>query len=296
MDRPRVSLAQWHTLQTVIDCGSFAAAADYLHRSQSSVSYAIQTLQRQLGMALLRQEGRKAHLTESGALMLQRVRHLLEDASRLEAFAHSLESGWEAEITLVVDAAFPIERVMQALGCFTHEGHGTRVQLREEVMSGVTQAVQDGGADVAIGYEVPAGLLCDPLLEVKFLAVAHAEHPLLRLGRPLSPQDLVQQLQIVIRDTGTRAPENRGWLDTEHRWTLSSMDAAITAIESGLGFGWLPEHRVQPYLDSNRLQLLPLAAGAVYRVTLYLIVAHAETAGPATRRLAELTAQAVSPP
>ena len=91
MKGPRVSLEQWRVLQAVVDCGGYAQAAEYLHRSQSSVSYTVARLQEQLGIRLLQIEGRKAGLTEAGEALLRRSRHLLDAALDLEQFADSLE-------------------------------------------------------------------------------------------------------------------------------------------------------------------------------------------------------------
>ena len=66
MKAPRVTLDQWRTLQAVVDHGGFAQAAEALHRSQSSVSYTVARMQDQLGVPLLRIDGRKAVLTEAG--------------------------------------------------------------------------------------------------------------------------------------------------------------------------------------------------------------------------------------
>ena len=83
MNAPRVTLDQWRTLQAVVDYGGYAQAAEQLHRSQSSVSYAVSRLQDQLGVALLRVEGRKAQLTEAGEALLQRSRPLVQTAVEL---------------------------------------------------------------------------------------------------------------------------------------------------------------------------------------------------------------------
>ena len=64
MKAPRVTLDQWRTLQAVVDHGGFAQAAEALHRSQSSVSYTVARMQEQLGVPLLRIDGRKAVLTD----------------------------------------------------------------------------------------------------------------------------------------------------------------------------------------------------------------------------------------
>lgn len=107
MKAPRVTLDQWRTLQAVVDHGGFAQAAEALHRSQSSVSYTVARMQEQLGVPLLRIDGRKAVLTEAGNVLLRRSRHLVKQASQLEDLAHHMEQGWEAEVRLVVDAAYP---------------------------------------------------------------------------------------------------------------------------------------------------------------------------------------------
>ena len=84
MAGPRVNLEHWAVLQAVVEQGGFAQAAAYLHRSQSAVSYAVARLQEQLGVPLLRLEGRRARLTEAGEALLRRAAQLLRDAEALE--------------------------------------------------------------------------------------------------------------------------------------------------------------------------------------------------------------------
>lgn len=107
MKAPRVTLDQWRTLQAVVDHGGFAQAAEALHRSQSSISYTVARMQEQLGVPLLRIDGRKAVLTEAGEVLLRRSRQLVKQAGQLEELAHHMEQGWEPEVRLVVDAAYP---------------------------------------------------------------------------------------------------------------------------------------------------------------------------------------------
>ena len=147
MKAPRVTLDQWRTLQAVVDHGGFAQAAEVLHRSQSSVSYTVARMQEQLGVPLLRIDGRKAVLTEAGDVLLRRSRQLVKQASQLEDLAHHMEQGWEAEVRLVVDAAYPNARLVRALTAFMPQSRGCRVRLREEVLSGVEEVLHEGIAD-----------------------------------------------------------------------------------------------------------------------------------------------------
>lgn len=85
------SLKQWRMLHALIDCGSYAEAAELLHVSQSTLSYTLIKLQERLGVQLLKLEGRKAVLTAPGKLLVERSRRVLQEASDLEDFARNLE-------------------------------------------------------------------------------------------------------------------------------------------------------------------------------------------------------------
>src|SRR5713101_876151 len=84
MAAPRISLDQWRALLAVVDEGGYAKAAKALHKSQSSVTYAVQKLESQLGVKAFKIEGRKASLTPTGELLYRRARYLLEEAAGLE--------------------------------------------------------------------------------------------------------------------------------------------------------------------------------------------------------------------
>ncbi|OCX19157.1 LysR family transcriptional regulator [Stutzerimonas xanthomarina] len=288
MKGPRVTLDQWRTLQAVVDHGSFVQAAEMLHRSQSSVSYTVARMQEQLGIPLLRVEGRKAVLTDAGEVLLRRSRQLVTQASQLEELAHHMEQGWEAEVRLVVDAAYPNARLIRALTEFMPKSRGCRVRLREEVLSGVEEILKDGTADLAITALDITGYLGAELGTVGFIAVAHANHPLHQLQRKLSVQDLQSQMQVVVRDSGQRQPRDAGWLGAEQRWTVGSLATSVAFVSSGLGFAWLPQHMIERELAEGILKPLPLIQGSIRRPQFYLYTNPDKPLGPATRILIEL--------
>jgi len=259
-----------------------------LHRSQSSVSYTVARMQEQLGIPLLRIEGRKAVLTDAGEVLLRRSRQLVTQASQLEELAHHMEQGWEAEVRLVVDAAYPNARLIRALTEFMPKSRGCRVRLREEVLSGVEEILKDGTADLAITALDITGYLGAELGTVGFIAVAHANHPLHQLQRKLSVQDLQSQMQVVVRDSGQRQPRDAGWLGAEQRWTVGSLATSVAFVSSGLGFAWLPRHMIERELAEGILKPLPLIQGSIRRPQFYLYTNPDKPLGPATRILIEL--------
>lgn len=275
-------------LQAVVDSGGYAQAAEHLHRSQSSVSYTVAKLQEQLGVALLYIDGRKARLTEAGAVLLARSRQLVQEAAGLEQLAANLQRGREAEVRLVVDMAFPPALLTEALKRFAAVAAGTRLQLEEVVLSGADEALLEGRADVAVAAQIPDGLLGDPLLQVEFIAVAHPDHALHGLRRELTSADLQRELQVVIRDSGVARRRDAGWLGAQSRWTVTRMETAAALVASGLGFGWLPCHHIAERLAQGVLEPLPLRSGRNYTAQLFLVYGQCDTAGPATRQLAEI--------
>ena len=276
-----------------MDYGGYAQAAEKLFRSQSTVSYAISKLQEQLGIQLLVVQGRKAYLTEAGEVLLRRSHQLLKDVAELEQLAESLSLGREAEIHLVVDAAFPNTILMTALKQFAPLSGGTRVQLKEVVLSGADEALESGEADLIISASNPSEYLGDIIYQVEFIAVAHPDHYLHQLDRKLTMKDLEREMQVVIRDSASKHNVDVGWLGAEHRWTVTSMETASATVASGLGFAWLPRHHVQGKLEQGSLAILPLKEGQVYKGNLYLFFGKPDT-GPATRQLADIIRQCVS--
>src|SRR6187402_3796334 len=115
MTQLRSSVDQWQVLAAVVDAGGFAQAAEKLHRSQSAVSYAIAQLQESLGVKLMEQQGRRAELTPLGRELLRRSRVIVDQFARLEALARAIDTGWESELKLVIDAAFPQDRLLAVL-------------------------------------------------------------------------------------------------------------------------------------------------------------------------------------
>lgn len=288
MKAPKVTLEQWRVLQAVIDKGGFAQAAEALHKSQSSVSYTVAKLQEQLGYPLLTIDGRKAKLTERGEVLLRRSRHIVRQALDLEELAHTLGQGWEPEIELVVDEAFPTPALLRALKDFEPQSQGTLVQLREVVLSGAIDCLDRGSPDLILSSIVPKGYLADPIVKVDMVAVASPNHLIFREPEPISNERLKQELQIVIRDSGVEAARDEGWLGADRRWTVSSVQSSLEVVSSGIGFAWLPIADIRSAIEDGKLRPIKLESGQERSFSMYAIFGKGERTGPATKLFAEL--------
>jgi len=201
----------------------------------------------------------------------------------LEVLASSLRKGWESELTLVVDSAYPRARLLGIIADLQVSCPSTQIQLADVVLSGAEQAIIEGSADVVVTSRVPPGFFSDWLLDVAFIAVARRDHALFAIERELTADDLVTHVQAVVRDSGTSQPRDEGWLGAERRFTVSSMEASLATILAGLAYAWLPEHLIQDQLRSGALRRLPLLTGGSRNVSLHMVAARPELLGPAGR-------------
>ena len=294
MSASRVTLEQWRALVTVVDAGGYAPAAERLHKTQSTISYAVQRIEHGLGVELFEIEGRRAVLTPAGRVLYRRGRALLREAERVEGAAAALAAGWEAELDLAVEIVFPTWLLLQCLQTFAREHPETRIELHESVLGGTEELLREGHVDLAIASRVPAGFIGDPLMHVRFVAVAAPTHPLHRLGRPLTLDDLRGHRHLFVRDTASRRDATPEPELTEARLTVSHKATSIRAACMGLGFAWYPEELIREELASGRLVPLPLREGGERWITLYLAAGDPDAAGPGTRRLAELLRNGVA--
>ena len=292
MSAPRISIDQWTALVSVVESGSYVKASERLHKSQSTLTYAIQKVERLLGVKLFEIRGRKAVLTTTGQLLYRRGKTLVDDAERLERAAGELAKGWETEIRLAVDILFPTWLLVQCIGAFSAERPETRIELYETVLSATDDMLLARSVDFVITSSIQQGFISDVLMPVHGVCVAAPSHPLHHLGRPATLDDLRRHRHLLIRDSGIQRARSGGWLN-EQRWTVSHKATSIHAVALGLGYAWFPEDNIQEELQRGALKPLPLREGALKEATLYLVFADRDDAGPGTRRLAEIIREGV---
>lgn len=295
--QPRITIEQWRALVAVVDAGGYSQAAARLNKSQSAVTYAVQRLESLLGVEVFEIKGRKAVLTPTGQLLYRRARLLIEDARGIEQVATLVSAGWEAEIRIAAEILFPYRVLMESFERFGAESPHTRIELHESVIAGTTALLVNGQVDLSISAHVPAGLVADHLARMRVIPAAHPEHPLHKLGRPLTTRDLAAHRQIVVRETDAARP-TRLMIDASQRITVSHVTTSVLAATMGLGYGWYSDERIREELAAGTLKRLVLREGGERHAELMLIYADRENAGPGTLRLAQLireaTAQACS--
>jgi len=282
------TLDQWEVLHAVVQLGGFAPAAEQLNRSQSTISYAIARLQEQLGIKLLELKGRKAHLTEVGRVLLADAEPHLAGFHQLEQRARSLASGGVSEIRLSVDSIFPYDRLFAALFEFTRRFPHVHPKLRQATFLSSESEFSVHNAQLCVAALLSRDYYGKPILDIRMLAVARHDHPLHSLPRPLSRIDLIQHTVVTIEGTASGAPKRQPRSPAQRFVSVTTIEAAIDAVRSGLCFSWLPVYRIEAYLDGGELLPLPLPVGGTREVRLNIICKDPISGSRELNALAEL--------
>jgi DNA-binding transcriptional LysR family regulator len=239
--------------------GSFARAADELHRVPSAVTYAVNKLEQDLGVQIFDRSGHRARLTDTGEKVLREGRDLLRFAMRLEAHAKYLSEGWEPELRIAFGDLVLANRLHKLIGeFFAEHGDRTRLRLSREVYGGCWDALAGDRADLVIGapYGIPAGggYASQPLGEIRFKFVVAPQHPLASEAEPLAPETIQRHRAVSLADTSrSLSPRTSGLLSGQEVLSVADMLEKRHLQLLGLGVGYLPDYLVAADITAGRL-------------------------------------------
>jgi len=261
----KLSLESLQVIDAIDRKGSFAAAAEDLHRVPSAVTYSVRQLEAALGVELFDRKGHRAVLTQAGQELLSQGRQLLRAAADLECRVQQVARGWESELRIAVDTVIGVERLLRLLGEFYEQESGTRVRLLHEVLGGVWDALASGRADLAIGAsgQAPAGrsYATRVLGRLDLVFVAAPFHPVTREPRPLTDAAIQQYRAVSVADTSRMLPpRTMNILSGQDVLTVSSMQEKAAAHVAGLGVGFLPRPLAEREQAAGRLEIIPVDA------------------------------------
>ncbi|WP_345250821.1 LysR family transcriptional regulator [Pigmentiphaga soli] len=138
------NLRRLRAYQAISECGTVQRAAEKLHLTQSSLTRAVQELERQLGLVLFERTRRGMVPTEFGAILAERVRRALAQldvaeqeliAAHAQAGALRQANGFSAKVTHRQLSAF-----LGIASCRTETGAAQQLALSQPA---VTQALRD---------------------------------------------------------------------------------------------------------------------------------------------------------
>lgn len=253
-----ITLDLLRTLDAIDQKGSFAAAAEALHKVPSALTYTIQKVEQDLEMKLFDRSGHRAKLTEAGELILNRGRLILRDIDSLASSATKLASGWEPHLTISVDSIIKLNRLFPLVKQFNSEHDHVKIRLQHDALTGSWEKLLNQEADLIISGKEMApkieGYTTRDLGIAETVFAVAKDHPLASHSHDVTDEMIEPYTVIVVPDTSRMmAPVTVGWIKQNKSILVNSMEDKIQAQLQGLGVGYLPKHRITEYLNSGEL-------------------------------------------
>lgn len=256
MNIERLSLDQLRVFVQVVDCGSFLAASRTLSRAQSAVSYAVATLESQLGVTLFDRSNYRPVLTEAGMSLVRDARQVLDQVDALQVKASGYALGQELEITLAVDVFFPLDCLTGLLKAFRGAFPAVTIRLEIEALGAVAKRVIDGDAQLGLVATIPitpAKLMRIGLPNIMMIGVVSPAHPLAAIQGRVPDHVLAQETQLVLSDRSELTASKDFSVHSKLTWRMSDLSTKHALLRAAMGWGYMPAHVIADDIANGKL-------------------------------------------
>ena len=252
-------MSKYRVFCTVVELGSFTAAAERLNYSQSAVSQTIKTLEQELGTTLLSRQTHRLQLTRDGESYLPYLQEIAAAEGRLERRKAELSQLQTSELRLGTFTSVSRTYLPPRIQAFSARYPGVCFSMRQGEYDEIAQWLSDGRIDLGFtnmdAYPPNEGQL---LFEDRMIAVLPKSHPRAKRAE-ISLKDLAGEPFLML-DEGKfsvvrRAFEKEG-LTPDVRYFVYDDYTILSMVQLGLGNSMLYERVVRGF--EHQVALVPL--------------------------------------
>ncbi|MFZ1083844.1 MAG: LysR family transcriptional regulator [Terracidiphilus sp.] len=260
--------------RVVADNLNYRRAADELHITQPAVTAQIRSLEESLGIALFDRVGRETNLTQAGTTLLHYVRQI--EAITNDAISALAPFGGLAEVELSIGASHTIAvyHLPELLPHLLREWPKLRIHVTSGSTNEVLQALALHQIGIAL-IEAPAhrpDMKIEAFDADELTLIVKPDHRWAK-KQSVTAAELVQE-PILLREVGSGMRhfveeylERNGILRQQlHTFLdIDSTEGIISAVESGLGIGFVPRLALEKALRLETVRSIRLDNGPIKR-------------------------------
>ena len=203
---PGIRLHQLEGFFHVARSGGYTKAAQAFSYpiGQPAIYQQVRGLQQDLGLTLVIQAGpRRTELTAEGRALYEFLAPFFDGLPRV---LERITAAAAEPLVLASDQFLATEALPAALLQTLQTHPGFRVRLEELPSQEIVHAVSQGEADAGLAHltETPRGIVFEPLGRIGVALLAPLSHPLAKLGRIPTPQEIGSHPLIVYGPTSPR--------------------------------------------------------------------------------------------
>ena len=251
------------SIRLVVDCvqhGSLRAAARESHLALAAASRRLRELEDAIAEPLFERHGRGLRATPAGRVFARHGLALLQSLEQMGAELADLRQGIAKHVRLCASTAAINQFLLPLLALHARQQKHVRVDLDEQVSTGVVAALREGRADLGVFVEGPEteGLECQLFRHDELVLVLPARHRL--AGRGAIPfSEALDEDWISLSDGAAlllkqHEAAHAAGRPLRLRMQVRSFDAVCHLVASGLGIALLPKTAALPIVGAMKLR------------------------------------------
>jgi DNA-binding transcriptional LysR family regulator len=225
---------------TVVEAGSFTAAAERLDTAKSAISRRVSALEERLGVQLLRRTTRTLNLTDTGRSFYEQSARILADLEEAESAAQQDHGELRGTLRVALPMSFGVRHMCKPIAAFCRRH--PRIHFDLDLNDRRVDLIEEGvDLAVRIGHLQDSSLIARKLFDVHMVVCASPQY-LAAHGEPRSPVELRDHDCLVY--SNLPEPETWRWqepdgsrqrVDLNPVMRASSGDFLANAAAHGLG-------------------------------------------------------------
>lgn len=259
------------TFKTIIEEGSFLRAASKLCCTQSTVTFQIQQLERELGLQLFEKIGRRMVVTGAAQGILPHVHEMIRVMSGLKQAAQQSAEP-RGELRIATAETLLSYKMPQVLKLFKKQAPGVRLSLKSLNCYHIRDALLADETDLGVFYRVgnDSSLKMEDYGKRQLVLVSSPEFEgadFMGINQHIPVTFIINEPQCIFRQIFENTLRQRG-ITIDNTIELWSIESIKQCVEGNLGVSFLPRFTVEKELRSGRLRELtfstsPLSINAV---------------------------------
>ncbi len=257
--------------RTVAEHLNFREAAEHLLLTQPAVTLQIKALEDELGVRLFDRTANRVSLTSHGSLLLRYAKKIAALISEVERDLGAQDGRISGDLSLGVSTTIAQYVLPRLLGAFLDEHPRVQFSLHSGNTSQIVQILLDDKVSVGL-IEGPArhrGICAEPFMQDELVLITP----------PAFESDLLSRDQLVgsillMREHGSgsrhvveTALEKAGFRVKSFKkvMDLDSTETIKSAVEAGLGVGFVSRWAISKELEVGALKVVPVAGLRITR-------------------------------
>ncbi|TXH82692.1 MAG: LysR family transcriptional regulator [Rhizobium sp.] len=240
-----LNLDQLAAFLSVVDLGSFTAAADKAGLTQPAVSLQVKLLEQRLGVKLIERVGRRAQPSPAGLELLAHARHIIETCSMAEEAMTPFREGAIGRVRIGSGGTASIHLLPRAIAMAKKRMPDLEIIVRVGNISEILRDLEANALDLAV-VALPASgrsLEVEPFHEDELLAVAPKGSAMPHGGPDVA---FMKDKTLLLYEGGNTRRATDDWFKAggshpEPAMEFGSVEAIKELVAAGLGWSILPD-------------------------------------------------------